>query len=1167
MTSCKHVLFAACVMLAASTPADVIDSVPNPTTLKVSATDQIIPRGNLLLSQYLWNEDIQNENEGEDDPQQQGNAQQIASYLWDDEIGGGYHDSSGDLSQGGRDTEMASYLWDDEIGGGYQLDPKQAIASFLWDEETGNGYQGNPAYRSATYLWDDEIGSGIMPLLDTPQSRATYLWNNTETYQQIASLGNQFIVEAKYKRFIIVARDIDVLRSQLRDRKINVLEEFGIIKSIGVQMTRDQLSTFEGDKNVISIVEDGDVKTAAFLYSAKGDPELTIDKRKVSWKVHNLGGSKLVFDELAISWPLRNGLLKKVKINGKLVFGDNKSKRTFRESQVSLGSALIRLERTKLAKKKSAKITLVFENKAVDGQEDYSITAAFREGLTVEYGHLASLPHQGRRRDTFYPTLIDADMLHVQGITGHGVGIAVVDTGSWNRRSLVRNTRGEPRIAAFYDAIENRTSLEMTDENGHGSHIASVIASSARTLDLNGEIPGSFHGIAPDANLIIVRAFDSEGRGTYMNVVRAIAYVIAHKEEHNIKVLNLSFGATPGTHYWQDPINLAVMAAWRAGIVVIVSAGNKGPDPMSIGVPGNVPYAVTVGAMTDHYTPDDLTDDYLATFSSTGPTMEGFVKPEITAPGGHMMGIMSLDTVIAHEHPEFHDGYSYFLMSGTSQAAGVASGVAALMLQKNPELSPNDIKCRLMSSARAATNPDGSLAYSLFQQGTGLVNAWDAVHSTASDCVNIGLDIDKDLAGVQHYGGPANRDADGNFIMTTTDGYIWNLSDINADGYIWNLSDLSNLGYIWNLGYVWDTSALEQNGYIWNLSDFENNGYIWNLAQLEQDGYIWNLSNPQSTGAPSQQSEGYIWNLSEADSEGYIWNLTNAESEGYIWNLGNIENANFVWNMAFTEGGGYIWNMGYIWNLNDPENAGYIWNLGDTQNQGYIWNLNNPESAGYIWNLAAAENEGYIWNLADPENEGYIWNLNDPENEGYIWNLADAENEGYIWNLNDAENEGYIWNLNDAKNEGYIWNLSDAKNEGYIWNLNNAESAGYIWNLSDAENQGYIWNMSSAESLGYIWNLSAAQNAGYIWNLNNPENNGYIWNLNNADSEGYIWNLNSPDSAGYIWNLNASMNNGYIWNLSDAGNQGYIWNLNDAENEGYIWNLSSMSVNQWVAQE
>jgi len=180
-------------MLAASTPADVIDSVPNPTTLKVSATDQIIPRGNLLLSQYLWNEDIQNENEGEDDPQQQGNAQQIASYLWDDEIGGGYHDSSGDLSQGGRDTEMASYLWDDEIGGGYQLDPKQAIASFLWDEETGNGYQGNPAYRSATYLWDDEIGSGIMPLLDTPQSRATYLWNNTETYQQIASLGNQFL--------------------------------------------------------------------------------------------------------------------------------------------------------------------------------------------------------------------------------------------------------------------------------------------------------------------------------------------------------------------------------------------------------------------------------------------------------------------------------------------------------------------------------------------------------------------------------------------------------------------------------------------------------------------------------------------------------------------------------------------------------------------------------------------------------------------------------------------------------------------------------------------------------------------------------------------------------------------------------------------------------------
>ncbi|MDZ7684614.1 MAG: hypothetical protein U5O39_06080 [Gammaproteobacteria bacterium] len=136
------------------------------------------------------------------------------------------------------------------------------------------------------------------------------------------------------------------------------------------------------------------------------------------------------------------------------------------------------------------------------------------------------------------------------------------------------------------------------------------------------------------------------------------------------------------------------------------------------------------------------------------------------------------------------------------------------------------------------------MAYSPFQQGAGLINATDAVLSQASGCANLGLDLRKDLAGVEHYGGPANRDENGNFYMTSTEGYIWNMSDVaGTDGYIWNMTNLANQGYIWNMGYVWDTSELEQNGYIWNMSDFEANGYIWNMAQLEQDGYIWSMSN------------------------------------------------------------------------------------------------------------------------------------------------------------------------------------------------------------------------------------------------------------------------------------------------------------------------------------
>ena len=126
-----------------------------------------------------------------------------------------------------------------------------------------------------------------------------------------------------------------------------------------------------------------------------------------------------------------------------------------------------------------------------------------------------------------------------------------------------------------------------------------------------------------------------------------MSWVVRNAKTYNIRVLNLSFAAPPRSYYWEDPLNQAVMKAWQAGIVVVASAGNTGPKPMTIGVPGNVPYVITVGAMTDRDTPSKGSDDELASFSSTGPTYEGFVKPEIVAPGGHVMATMKNSSKIA----------------------------------------------------------------------------------------------------------------------------------------------------------------------------------------------------------------------------------------------------------------------------------------------------------------------------------------------------------------------------------------------------------------------------------------------------------------------------------------------------------------------------------------
>src|SRR5690606_37768523 len=133
--------------------------------------------------------------------------------------------------------------------------------------------------------------------------------------------------------------------------------------------------------------------------------------------------------------------------------------------------------------------------------------------------------------------------------------------------------------------------------------------------------------------------------------------------------------------------------------------------------------------------------DRLASFSSTGPTFQGFVKPEIVAPGGHIAASMSSSSYLAYIDPPSVDPLKQlFTMSGTSQAAAVTSGVVALLLQDDPTLTPDTVKCRLIAAGRPAVKANGALAYSVFQQGAGLLNARDAADSSAVKCANNGLD-------------------------------------------------------------------------------------------------------------------------------------------------------------------------------------------------------------------------------------------------------------------------------------------------------------------------------------------------------------------------------------------------------------------------------------------
>src|SRR6188768_1119064 len=415
------------------------------------------------------------------------------------------------------------------------------------------------------------------------------------------------------------------------------------------------------------------------------------------------------------------------------------------------------------------------------------------------------------------PVDVNAKDLHAAGIKGRDVGVAVIDTGYWKLDSLDKDSAGNGRVAAQYDAVNNvlqtTWSSISTDMSGHGTHITSLIASSRK----NGS--GLYFGVAPDARIISIKAFGEDGSSSYATVIRGIDWVLNNRNQYAIRVLNLSLGAPARSRYWDDPLNKAVMRAWQSGIVVVVSAGNSGPLPQTVGVPGNVPYVITVGAMTDNYTSSKY-DDRLASFSAAGPTFEGFVKPDLVAPGGHVWSFMATYQKIAVDHPTFMNNGDFFTMSGTSQSAAVVSGVAALVIYNNPNLTPDQVKCRIIASGKPAVNTDGSLAYSVLQQGAGLVDAKAAVYGTTSNCANQGLNITADLNGTQHFMGRVTQNPDGVFKVATPNGSLW------------------ENGTLWDAGSLWDAAALWENGYLWKEA------FLW------PEGFLWTAANPYASDIP-----------------------------------------------------------------------------------------------------------------------------------------------------------------------------------------------------------------------------------------------------------------------------------------------------------------------------
>src|SRR6266478_8246579 len=308
------------------------------------------------------------------------------------------------------------------------------------------------------------------------------------------------------------------------------------------------------------------------------------------------------------------------------------------------------------------------------------------------------------------------------GLSGAGIGVAVIDSGVADIPDL-HNASGAYEVVYSQSFVPNDTNTG--DPFGHGTHIAGIIASSGAS-STGFKYTRQFVGLAPSVNLVNLRVLDQYGMSTDSVVVAAIQRAIQLKSQYNIRVMNLSLGRGVYETASLDPLCQAVEQAWKAGIVVVVAAGNYGRLNIfgnngygTITAPGNDPYAITVGAMNTMGTPSP-TDDVITTYSSKGPTsFDHYVKPDIVAPGNRVVSLYqagSTLSVLLPQNPAVIDYYkscnntnlsgSYFTLSGTSMATPVVSGAAALLLQQS-NLTPDQVKARLMKTA-SKTFPSSS---------------------------------------------------------------------------------------------------------------------------------------------------------------------------------------------------------------------------------------------------------------------------------------------------------------------------------------------------------------------------------------------------------------------------------------------------------------------------
>lgn len=305
-------------------------------------------------------------------------------------------------------------------------------------------------------------------------------------------------------------------------------------------------------------------------------------------------------------------------------------------------------------------------------------------------------------------TLIHLDYAQKLNITGDGIGVAVMDTGIALHPDFQGNKN---RLMAFYDVLHHQTAFY--DDSGHGTHVSGIIGGNGSASN------GKYCGVAPGCHFIGIKVLDRYGNGTIPDVLDGISWLLKYQSKYNIRVVNISVGSRKqGNDRDNEKLIEGVESLWRNGMVVIAAAGNGGPAPKSIGLPGSSKKIITVGACDDHI-PINLPHGEMVDYSGRGPTEECILKPDIVAPGGRIVSCVPVserkDIFFRKRNQGFYEQKYYGEKSGTSMATPMVAGAVALLLSKYPEMTNREVKIRLKN-----TSTDLGLPHR--QQGWGRLN-------------------------------------------------------------------------------------------------------------------------------------------------------------------------------------------------------------------------------------------------------------------------------------------------------------------------------------------------------------------------------------------------------------------------------------------------------------